>query len=56
MGKNGGYVGMNLIGNSGKPITEDYIEKFGVEAYAEFNKDFLCSLTWRLYNDYLSFT
>ena len=39
MGKNGGYVGMNLIGNSGKPITDEYIEKFGIEAYAEFNKD-----------------
>ncbi|SCZ78600.1 cyclase family protein [Acidaminobacter hydrogenoformans] len=39
MGKNGGNVGMNLIGNSGKPITEEYIEKFGIEAYAEFNKE-----------------
>ncbi|WP_432407472.1 cyclase family protein [Wukongibacter sp. M2B1] len=39
MGKNGGYVGMNLIGNSGKPITEEYIDKFGIEEYAEFNKE-----------------
>jgi kynurenine formamidase len=38
MGKNGPPA-MNLIGNSGKPITEEYIEKFGIEAYAEFEKD-----------------
>jgi kynurenine formamidase len=38
MGQNGPPA-MNLIGNSGKPITEEYIEKFGKEAYAEFHKD-----------------
>ncbi|MBN2899034.1 MAG: cyclase family protein [Clostridia bacterium] len=38
MGKNGGPLGMNLNGNSGRPITEEYIEKFGIEAFAEFNK------------------
>lgn len=39
MGKNGGPLGMNLNGNSGRPITDEYIEKFGKEAYAEFNKE-----------------
>jgi len=29
---------MNLLGASGKPITEEYIEQFGEEAYAEFDK------------------
>ena len=29
---------MNLPGNSGRPITEEYIEKFGIEAYAEFER------------------
>ena len=29
---------MNLPGNSGRPVTEEYIEKFGVEAYAEFER------------------
>lgn len=38
MGQNG-TTAMNLIGNSGKPISEEYIEKFGIEAYAEFHKD-----------------
>ena len=38
MGLNGGPLGMNLNGASGRPITEEYIEKFGIEAYAEFNK------------------
>lgn len=38
MGQNGPPQ-MNLIGNSGKPITQEYIEKFGIEAYAEFHKD-----------------
>lgn len=39
MGKNAGPLGMNLNGYSGKPITEEYIEQFGIEAYAEFNKE-----------------
>ncbi len=38
MGKNGGPLGMNLNGNKGVPITDEYIEEFGMEAYAEFNK------------------
>jgi kynurenine formamidase len=39
MGKNGGPLAMNLNGYHGIPITDEYIEKFGVEAYAEFNKE-----------------
>ena len=35
---NNGMTRMNLIGASGKPITEEYIEQFGIEAYAEFDK------------------
>jgi kynurenine formamidase len=38
MGKNGGTA-MNLVGSSGRPITEEYIEQFGIEAYAEFDKE-----------------
>jgi kynurenine formamidase len=30
---------MNLRGATGKPITDEYIEKFGIEAYAEFDKE-----------------
>lgn len=37
MGENGPPK-MNLIGNSGKPIVEEFIEKFGIETYAEFHK------------------
>ena len=37
MGKNG-MPQMNLLGASGRPITEEYIEQFGEEAYAEFEK------------------
>ncbi len=36
---NNGMTRMNLIGASGKPITEEYIEKYGIEAYAEFDKE-----------------
>jgi len=36
MGQNG--TNMNLAGNSGKSITEEFIERFGIEAYAEFHK------------------
>jgi len=36
---NNGMTRMNLLGASGRPITEEYIEKFGIEAYAEFDKD-----------------
>ncbi len=35
---NNGMTRMNLLGASGKPITEEYIEQFGIEAYAEFEK------------------
>jgi len=35
---NNGMTRMNLLGYSGKPITEEYIEQFGEEAYAEFDK------------------
>ena len=38
MGKNGPPM-MNLRGATGKPITDEYIEKFGIEAYAEFDKE-----------------
>ncbi len=30
---------MNLTGNSGRPIIEEFIEKYGKEAYAEFQRD-----------------
>ena len=36
---NNGMTRMNLLGASGRPITEEYIEKFGEEAYAEFDKE-----------------
>ena len=35
---NNGMTRMNLLGASGKPITEEYIEQFGEAAYAEFDK------------------
>jgi kynurenine formamidase len=35
---NNGMTRMNLIGASGKTISEEYIEQFGEEAYAEFDK------------------
>jgi len=35
---NNGMTRMNLLGASGKPITEEYTEQFGEEAYAEFDK------------------
>jgi len=38
MGKNGPPM-MNLRGATGRPITEEYAEKFGIEAYAEFDKE-----------------
>lgn len=36
---NNGPTRLNLLGASGKPITEEYIEQFGEEAYAEFDKE-----------------
>lgn len=36
---NNGMTRMNLIGASGKTICEEYIEQFGEEAYAEFDKE-----------------
>lgn len=41
---NNGMTRMNLLGASGKPITEEYIEKFGEEAYAEFDKELYIKL------------
>jgi hypothetical protein len=38
MGKNGPPM-MNLRGATGRPITDEYIDKFGIEAYAEFDKE-----------------
>jgi kynurenine formamidase len=35
---NNGMTRMNLLGASGYPITEEYIQQFGEEAYAEFDK------------------
>ena len=35
---NNGMTRMNLLGATGKPITEEYKELFGEEAYAEFDK------------------
>jgi len=35
---NNGMTRMNLLGASGRPLSEEYIEKFGKEAYAEFCK------------------
>jgi kynurenine formamidase len=35
---NNGMTRMNLIGASGYPITEEYTQQFGEEAYAEFDK------------------
>jgi hypothetical protein len=39
MGKNGGPLAMNLNGDLGIPITDEYIGQYGIEAYAEFNKE-----------------
>ncbi len=39
MGKNGGPLSMNLNGDLGVSITDEYIEEYGIEAYAEFNKE-----------------
>ena len=36
---NNGMTRMNLLGTSGRPLTEEYKELFGEEAYAEFDKD-----------------
>lgn len=36
IGQNG--TNMNLLGNSARPVSEEFIEKYGVEAYAEFHK------------------
>ncbi len=39
MGQNGPpSISMDLAGKSGRPISEEYTEKFGIEAYAEFHK------------------
>ena len=36
---NNGMTRMNLLGASGKPLSEEYKELFGKEAYAEFDKN-----------------
>ena len=36
---NNGMTRMNLLGASGRPLTQEYIEQFGEEAYAEFDKE-----------------
>lgn len=36
---NNGMTKMNLLGQTGRPITEEYKELFGEEAYAEFDKE-----------------
>jgi kynurenine formamidase len=35
---NNGMTRMNLLGATGKPLTEEYTELFGAEAYAKFDK------------------
>lgn len=41
---NNGMTRMNLLGASGRPITQEYIEQFGEEAYAEFDKELYIKL------------
>ena len=36
---NNGMTRMNLLGGTGRPITEEYKELFGEEAYAKFDKE-----------------
>ncbi len=36
---NNGMTRLNLLGASGRPLTEEYTEEFGEEAYAEFDKE-----------------
>lgn len=36
---NNGMTRMNLLGSTGRPLTEEYKELFGEEAYAEFDKE-----------------
>ncbi len=38
MGKNG-PTAMNLPGRTGRPITQEYIDKYGIEAYAWFERE-----------------
>jgi len=38
MGKNGATA-MNLIGRTGRPITQEYIDKYGIDAYAWFDRE-----------------
>jgi len=37
IGENG--TNMNLMGYSGRPVSAEFIEKFGIEAYANFHKE-----------------
>ena len=41
---NNGATRMNLLGASGRPLTEEYTEQFGEEAYAEFDKELYIKL------------
>lgn len=41
---NNGMTRLNLLGTSGRPITQEYIEQFGEEAYAEFDKELYIKL------------
>ncbi|MCL2578638.1 MAG: cyclase family protein [Oscillospiraceae bacterium] len=41
---NNGMTRLNLLGASGRPLTEEYIEQFGEEAYAEFDKELYIKL------------
>jgi len=38
MGKNGATA-MNLPGRTGRPITQEYIDKYGIDAYAWFDRE-----------------
>ena len=41
---NNGMTKMNLIGYTGRPITQEYIDEFGEEAYAEFDRELYIKL------------
>ncbi|MDR1676767.1 MAG: cyclase family protein, partial [Deltaproteobacteria bacterium] len=41
---NNGMTRLNLLGASGRPLTQEYTEKFGEEAYAEFDKELYIKL------------
>jgi len=41
---NNGMTRMNLLGQTGRPLTQEYTEIFGKEAYAEFDKELYIEL------------